>query len=303
MSSVRTKLLTGVAAAAMLGTTAYAADLPPPTLYQPVPVSFGGWYLRGDIGMTNQRVKEMVDVQLFPGTQDLVIHDKSFDSGMLFGLGVGYQYNNWLRFDVTGEYRGRTDFTGLDTWFDGTDARFNTYTARKSEWLFLANAYVDLGTWWCITPFVGLGIGTSRNTISSYRDVGTGPGPGFVPALAFADSASKWNFAWAVHAGLSYQVTPGFTVELAYRYVNLGDGLTGDVRPYDGPGSIYNTMEFKDITSHDLKFGVRWALDAAPIGKQPVFAAPPPVYKSYQQTITVPQQPGYQEQPPLMRRG
>ena len=25
----------------------------------------------------------------------------------------------------------------------------------------MANGYVDLGTWWCMTPFIGAGIGTS----------------------------------------------------------------------------------------------------------------------------------------------
>ena len=37
----------------------------------------------------------------------------------------------------------------------GTD----TYHATKNEWVVLANAYVDLGTWWCITPFIGAGVG------------------------------------------------------------------------------------------------------------------------------------------------
>ena len=51
-----------------------------------------------------------------------------------------------------------------------------------------------------------------------------------LPGLAFGDNASKWNFAWALHAGLAYKVTPNFTVELAYRYLDLGDGMTGDLR-------------------------------------------------------------------------
>ncbi len=38
----------------------------------------------------------------------------------------------------------------------------------------------------------------------------------------FADNG-KWNFAWAAHAGLAYKVSPGFTVELAYSYMDLGD--------------------------------------------------------------------------------
>jgi opacity protein-like surface antigen len=266
MKSVKIKSFLGAALAAVIGSSAFAADMPAP-VYQPIPVrSFGGWYLRGDIGMTNQRVKSLDNV-LFAGAPSLVHHDKDFDSGMLFGLGIGYKYNNWLRFDVTGEYRGKTNFVGMDTWFDGVNTRFNTYSARKSEWLFLTNAYIDLGTWWSVTPFVGAGIGMSRNTISNFRDAGIDPWNS--PTLGYADSASKWNFAWAVHAGLAYELSPGVTFEFAYRYLNLGDGQSGDIRTYDGINNIYNPMEFKDITSHDFKFGVRWMMDGG-IGKMPV---------------------------------
>ncbi len=40
--------------------------------------------------------------------------DKGFDAAPFFGLGVGYTVNNWLRVDVTGEYRGAANFHGLD---------------------------------------------------------------------------------------------------------------------------------------------------------------------------------------------
>ena len=67
--------------------------------------------------------------------------------------------------------------------------------------------------------------------------------------------------AWALHAGVAYKVTPNFTVELAYRYLDMGDGLTGDLRTFDGANGVNNPMTFKNITSHDLKLGVRWDLE------------------------------------------
>ena len=212
--------------------------------------------------MTNQQVKSLDNVS-FPGTPNLVIQDKNFESGTLFGIGVGYQFNNWLRFDVTGEYRGETGFHGLDTWTDLLgNPRFNNYTAKKSEWLALVNVYADLGTWYSFTPFVGVGIGGSRNTIHSFRDAGIDEFGS--PTLGFAHAASKWNFAWAIHAGIGYKITPNATIEFAYRYVNLGDALSGDIETYSGLNSVNNPMHFKDITSHDVKLGVRWLLDAGP---------------------------------------
>jgi len=274
MVSVKVVAFAGMTA--LLTSAAHAADMPqmlPPMPLPPLEEIGSGWYLRGDIGMTNQKVGSL-DNALFPGTPNLVFHDMNFESGMLFGLGIGYQWNHWLRFDVTGEYRGETGFHGLDTWTDGGgDARFNNYTAKKSEWLFLANIYADLGTWYSFTPFIGAGIGASRNTIHSFRDMGT-TGTGGSPTLAYADAASKWNFAWALHAGVAYKVTPNVSIEFAYRYVNLGDGMSGDLITYDGVNNVNNPMHFRDITSHDFKLGIRWLLDAPPVQHQPIMLPP-----------------------------
>jgi opacity protein-like surface antigen len=84
--------------------------------------------------------------------------------------------------------------------------------------------------------------------------------------------ASKWNFAWALHAGVGYKVSPNVTLELAYRYVDLGDGVTGALSDFTG-FTRGRTMQFKDITSHDLKFGVRWDLSS------PAVYAPPPLMR------------------------
>jgi hypothetical protein len=63
------------------------------------------------------------------------------------------------------------------------------------------------------------------------------------------------------------------TLELAYSYVNLGDGQTGSLATYDGI-TTNNAFKFKEITSHDLKLGVRWNLDSPP-----AYAPPPPLIR------------------------
>jgi opacity protein-like surface antigen len=167
-------------AMALMSTVASAAE---PPMYQPPPAppvlqpicvpraqaylwpgvpicaeeEFSSWYLRGDIGITNQKVKRLENILLVGAVQTVSLE---FDSATLFGLGVGFQFNNWLRLDATGEYRSRSDFDGLDI----INKSFtNEYKAKKAEWLFLLNAYADLGTWWCVTPFVGAGIGFSMS--------------------------------------------------------------------------------------------------------------------------------------------
>jgi len=286
------KFLVAAGAAALLSSAALAADMPsimPPPQYYAPPADFGGWYLRGDIGFSNQQVKNVRNTNDALYAPLLSLNQQTgFDSGGIFGLGVGYQVNNWFRADVTGQYRGKANFKGTDLIsfpVGGVIANgIDNYSASKSELLFLANAYVDLGTWWCVTPFIGAGVGASRVTISNFTDTGavnmlfdprfTPPVVrGTFPGYASAPSASKWNLAWALHTGLAYKVTPGLTLEFAYSYVNLGQGVTGVVSDFTG----FNTnhvMSFKDITSHDLTLGVRWELD-----NPPVYAPPPLISK------------------------
>jgi opacity protein-like surface antigen len=283
MRIFKATLLSGAAAFA-LAAPASAADMPPPMVYKAPVVQTGGWYLRGDIGFSNQRVDELTSPAF---TSSVTVLKKEFDAAPFGGLGFGYTFNNWFRVDVTGEYRGGATFRGLDTYGVGS----NDYFGTKSEWLVLGNAYIDLGTWWCFTPFVGAGIGASRNTISNWRDINNVTG-----ATAYADSHSQWEMAWAVHAGVAYKVTPNFTVEFAYRYTSLGDFATADMVGFNGVNAVYNPINLNNVTSHDFKLGLRWNLTPtetiAPVA-MPAYA--PPAYN--------PPPPAYSPPPPLMRKG
>src|SRR6201992_2879678 len=54
------KFVVAAGAASLLSSVVFAADLPaPPPYAPPPPADFGGWYLRGDIGFSNQRVKDV----------------------------------------------------------------------------------------------------------------------------------------------------------------------------------------------------------------------------------------------------
>jgi opacity protein-like surface antigen len=267
MRSVKSFIAAG--AALLLSSGAFAADLaiaPPPMYAPPPPADFGGWYLRGDIGMTNQHIKSLNNPD--PNAALFTAVGIGFDSSTLFDVGVGYQFNNWFRADVTGQWRGRSNFHGsqFTDVFVGS-ALVDNYTASKSEAVIMAHGYVDLGTWWCVTPFIGAGVGTSYNRISGFRDDGFGDSFGVARPSSFVYAADngKWNFAWALHAGLGYHVTPNVTVELGYSYMNLGDATTGVNSNFAGTTTSQFPWTMKDITSHDLSLGVRWNLDSPPV--------------------------------------
>ncbi len=292
MKSFKTTLMAG-AAALTIAAPAGAADMPPPMVYKaPVAIQTGGWYLRGDIGFSNQKVDELTSPAF---TSAVTVLKKEVDAAPFGGIGLGYTFNNWFRVDVTGEYRGGASFRGLDSYPGGPGflAGSNDYFGTKSEWLFLGNAYIDLGTWWCFTPFVGAGIGASRNTISNWRDINAPIG-----TTAYADTHSQWEMAWAVHAGVAYKVNPNFTVEFAYRYTSLGDFATADMIGFNGGNGVYNPINLNNVTSHDFKLGLRWNLSPvetfAPMA-MPAYAPPPAAYHA--------PAPVYAPPPPLMRKG
>jgi len=287
------KMLALAGATALVTTATYAADFPPamppamPQYVQAPPVDTGGWYLRGDIGVGRQNFTDFPHFQTNPAfvwPASWRIDQKDMKSATFVGFGAGYSWNNWLRFDVTGEYRSKVPVKVLGSYteFCPEGRCFDLYDMNHSAWVGLINAYLDLGTWWCVTPFVGVGVGGAYHTIWSATDIGFITGPG-TTGFGFADQNqfSKMNFAWAAHAGLAYDVTAKFKVELAYRYLSMGDVVTSTINcsgsgcAGTGPRAYYH---LKSFDSHDFKIGVRWMLQPDP--------APQPVYA-----------------PPLMRRG
>jgi opacity protein-like surface antigen len=223
-------------------------------------VEVSGFYLRGDIGFSNQSVERLSNSLDALGTIEKV--NLGFAGAPLAGIGAGYRLNQWFRADVTGEYRSAAAFTGLERYRDaslplgyGTDE----YTASKRELAVLLNGYVDLGNWYGLTPFLGAGVGAVRLTLDNFKDTNV-----VTQGLAYAKAGSKTNLAWALHAGVGYAVSPSFTVELAYRYLNLGDGKTGTVYNYAGQCGSCEALTFKNVDSHDVKLGLRWAPGAAP---------------------------------------
>lgn len=234
-------------------------DVPPP------PPTDRGIYFKGYVGQANPDAGGMWNEVYDTGGFSIVNHD--IKSSPLYGIGVGWQARHWLRFDLTGEYRGDAAFFGADIYADPpgpATAGANEYTADLKSWLGLVNAYIDMGNWCGFTPYIGAGIGFSTITVEGLKDI-NGPQDG----VAFGGNKTSTNFAWAIHAGVSYDVTPQMVVDLAYRYTDLGDAQSGAVVNYLG-GYAYAGQHIKDITSNDLLFGVRYKLQREAVVYQPV---------------------------------
>jgi opacity protein-like surface antigen len=305
MGSLKTLAVAGVVVLGV-SATAFAADLPPPPVLEPAaPKALsvgGGWYLRGDIGIGTNRHEPDIEFTSNGGPVPLgagatfIVDDFKMGSSPFFGVGIGYQFNSWLRADLTAEYRGSASLQGRDTFLFPATATTgnrltNNYSGSIQTNLFLANIYADLGTFCgfgCITPFVGAGLGFASHKVSQITDYSVrGPyntasaptsvftGGTFAFNTYFAEK-TKTNFAWALMAGLGVDVTKNVKLELGYRYVNMGKAESGPAELSglaDNPANLQ--VKFKDLDSHDFRMGMRWLLNADCCAA-PVAYTPPP---------------------------
>ncbi len=255
-------------------------------------MSSSGLYLRGDIGVGVGRVGSYANDDL-AAIPDAVFIGGKHPTPFFIGAGVGYRFNNWLRADLTGEYRAKASIGVTDRFtnpFLAPRARRPIPIAATSlRRCFLANAYVDLGTFCvlgCLTPYLGAGVGVAYNTVSGLVDQGVqqpgGVGPAF-PTLGYAGTGSKTSLAWALHAGVGYQVNDRLSLELGYRYLNLGKAESGRLINPFAAGPTQAPLKLSNIDSHDIRISMRWALNAdccgTPIVAAPVYAPPPMVRK------------------------
>ena len=293
--TIRRSVLTTIMAGATLGAltaTAFAADLiDPPVIEAPVIKEvkpFGGWYIRGDVGYSFNDARDKARYSgrfqggaALPGAQPPVLLedvpadliDPEIDDTMFVGVGVGAHMGQYLRGDITADFHfnghnsspffgdGGTNPACVDGLCDYSfDGDFNAITV-------LANAYVDMGTYAGITPYVGAGIGFAH---VDYKDVtSTACGDplasgattsacdpsGVNPAVLVNtdyEGSSSLRLAWSLAAGASYSVNDAFALDAGYRFVRISEGEmahAGDQSIKDG-----------GFDMHQVRVGARYKL-------------------------------------------
>ena len=177
-----------------------------------------GWYLRGDIGYVFNQTPDWSASDFSAGGQKL-------DDSWMLGIGAGLRLNDWLRFDLTADYRVRSDYSAF-----GVNADYSTTTA-------LANIYADLGTWNGFTPYIGAGIGVGYVALDNIQVLGTDIG-----------DASGFGVAWALMAGVAVQLNDNLQIDIGYRYISLNSVSLGDVPDLDQD-------------AHEIRVGARYLID------------------------------------------
>jgi len=157
----------------------------------------------------------------------------SFDdvgSSVILSAGVGRHFTRNLRGEINLAYRPGYQVDGMDKFITP-----GHYTADVKSWSLMASGYYDfhLRGW---IPYLGAGIGVARNTVGTFT---------FHDNAGFSGSAASKTtagVAWALMAGVGIPLSPRYTIEVGYRYIDLGKIETGPgsqtflgtTTPYEG---------------------------------------------------------------------
>ncbi len=278
------------AALAVIATFAVAPVLaadyvqPPVVIEEPVvveqPVEFGGWYIRGDVDYHKSKMRGSEYITYGApcgpgcgGTGGTKSFDKTeLKSTFSIGAGVGYQLNRYFRTDLTIDYWSKSKFKG-STSDDGnygcgspTIPCQSVDRAKMSALVLLANAYVDLGTWNGLTPYVGAGIGGAH---IKWGDLENDANVGY----AVHKGSKNWRFAYALMAGASYCLTENTMIDAGYRFSRINGGRMFE---YNGAGPGFD----KGFNTHEVRAGLRYNFGGASQCAQPETAVyvPEPIY-------------------------
>ena len=116
----------------------------------------------------------------------------------------------------------------------------------------LLNGYLDLGSWYRMTPYIGAGAGIANLNISDYQST-------VAPPFGTVKARGQTNFAWAGMAGVAYALSQNVMVDVSYRYLNLGDVMTSS--------DAFGNMRLSKITAQEVRVGLRWNFEDQPLGR------------------------------------
>jgi len=228
-ASALTMISVSVAAAADLGSAVIAPEpVPEP------PVSAGGWYLRGDISYD---FNTSARVTLSTTSSSSTAFDSDFDDTWNIGAGIGYEFSDWFRADVTADFRFPADWNGVST--------------SLSMSTVMLNGYASMGNFSGFSPYIGAGIG------AAYLNWDTFDFPDLLQVTGPAAVNNDWRFAYALMAGVSFDLTEKLAIDTGYRYTSVNDGQLID------PGFIVfpGTASYSDLEIHEFRVGMRYSFN------------------------------------------
>ena len=175
-----------------------------------------------------------------------------------FEVGAGYVATTRIRVEATVQYRPTFSFNGRAN-FVQTSGRQDV-SADISSLSALASIHADLPGRGPFSPFLGCGVGLSRNTIGETRME-------FPRTTTVVPGASPVGFAWMLTAGVAARIREKMTVDVGWRYLDAGavetGRATGRIVWRDGsrePLELELAETWANLSSHGLRVSLRYGL-------------------------------------------
>lgn len=214
------------------------------------------FYLRGDLGLVLGT--PAVETDTDPGSAIASLGPTTINgnhgTGMMFDAGVGFRAFPFLRLEGTIGYIPSLAFKG-----NFGNAPAATTRGTVSALVGLATADADISAFTGrlpggIQPFVlaGLGFATVANgQEDDYTAIGAYNGS--------ISGATQTNLAWTIGGGVGIPLAERLTLDLTYRWLNLGERRTGSSLLFNGT-SAPTTPDRADLRVHTIMLGLRYQL-------------------------------------------
>ena len=263
---------------ALFATTALAADLgglPRGSIKDaPVPIEMrpaaGPCYFRADTGYSASRSgkAELTDFLSGNTKVDIVdVNSVSLGNTWLLegGVGCGFGGSRGFRIEAIAGMHGVREFKGIvaapqyGTIDQPIEGSLKTYTV-------MLNAYKDLGNFNGFVPYVGAGIGIAYNSFGNF----------LVPNVDWNGwnnfSGNDLSMAWALMAGVGYQISDRAIIDVGYRYIDMGSAGASWANVCHCGQTELQKIKISDNAAHEFKVGLRYYVggDAAPIAYAPM---------------------------------
>ncbi|MBC7908438.1 MAG: porin family protein [Rhodospirillaceae bacterium] len=227
------KVVLSLAVAASLASvgSANAADLIKPY----VGIKAGAGFAQADdVSFQNPRLKSGIG-------------DDYSDTVALGGASAGAAFTGTpFRAELEYTYRDEAEFSRDDNIGGGAGLPAHQAPKVRSQSAMIFGFY-DINTDTRFTPFLSAGAGVSFNKAKAQQ---TQPATNWDKEFAGDD---RTDFAWGVGAGVGVSVLPMLTLDIGYRYVDLGKWSVGNM-PATGDEDLTGRLR-----SHEVYVGARYS--------------------------------------------
>lgn len=182
----------------------------------------------------------------------------AMESGVLAegGVGCGWGGSRGVRLEAIMGFRGERKIDGEPNFYAGpvgTPLPVNPsdplHTNLRSYTLMI-NAYKDFGNFAGFTPYLGADIGAAYHQLDETYFT---ENPNLLNRIKGDNDLS---FAWSLMAGVGYQVSDRATLDMGYRYIDMGKISS---QRSDNLGFVNPAVNYEDLTAHEVKVGLRYS--------------------------------------------